>query len=112
MKLLKGKEGEDKALKYLISNGYKLIERNFRSHFGEIDLIVEKDGVVVFVEVKYRHSNSFGSPIEAITEDKIKKIIKTAQYFIVKNNLNALHRFDIVAVTDEKIEHIKNAFTL
>lgn len=112
MKLFRGKKGEDLALNYLKNKGYELIVRNFRSKFGEIDLIVKDGEVIVFVEVKYRLSDDYGSPKDAVTYDKIKKIIKTAEYFIVKNNLNSLYRFDVVSIFKNNIEHVKNAFTL
>lgn len=112
MKLFLGKKGEELAFNYLKGIGYELIERNFRCKFGEIDLIVKDGQVIVFVEVKYRSSDDYGSPKEAITNDKIKKIIKAAEYFIVKNNVNSLYRFDVVSIFKNNIEHIKNAFML
>ncbi|MBZ4643608.1 MAG: putative endonuclease [Deferribacteres bacterium] len=112
MKLFKGRKGEDLALEYLEKNGFVIIEKNFRSRFGEIDLIVKDGQTIVFVEVKYRLSENYGSPKEAVTNEKIKKIIRTAQYFITKNNFNSLYRFDVVSIYKDKIEHIKNAFTL
>lgn len=112
MKLFKGRKGEDLALEYLEKNGFVIIEKNFRSRFGEIDLIVKDGQTIVFVEVKYRLSENYGSPKEAVTNEKIKKIIMTAQYFITKNNFNSLYRFDVVSIYKDKIEHIKNAFTL
>lgn len=112
MKFFKGRKGEDLALEYLEKNGFVIIEKNFRSRFGEIDLIVKDGQTIVFVEVKYRLSENYGSPKEAVTNEKIKKIIRTAQYFITKNNFNSLYRFDVVSIYKDKIEHIKNAFTL
>jgi len=112
VKLFKGKKGEELALNFLENNGYKLIEKNFKSKFGEIDLIMKDGEVVVFVEVKYRLSEDYGSPKDAVTYEKMKKIIKTAEYFIVKNNLNSLYRFDVVSILKNNIEHVKNAFTL
>ncbi|MBC7196082.1 MAG: YraN family protein, partial [Deferribacterales bacterium] len=110
MKLFKGKKGEELALNFLENNGYKLIEKNFKSKFGEIDLIMKDGEVIVFVEVKYRLSEDYGSPKDAVTYEKMKKIIKTAEYFIVKNNLNSLYRFDVVSILKNNIEHVKNAF--
>jgi putative endonuclease len=112
VKLFKGKKGEELALNFLENNGYKLIEKNFKSKFGEIDLIMKDGEVIVFVEVKYRLSEDYGSPKDAVTYEKMKKIIKTAEYFIVKNNLNSLYRFDVVSILKNNIEHVKNAFTL
>lgn len=82
-----GNLGENLALKHLKNKGYKIIERNFRSRFGEIDIIAvdpstgSGQGVLVFIEVKTRWSEKFGLPEEAITPWKIKRIIKAAQYY-------------------------------
>ena len=76
-----GKYGEDLAIKFLKRKGYKILQRNFRSKFGEIDIIAQEQDTLVFVEVKTRWSQSFGPPEEAITPWKIKAIIKTGQYF-------------------------------
>ena len=65
-----GAWGEDLALRYLIKHGYRLVERNYRTRRGEIDLIVRKEEALVFVEVKLRSSTSFGDPLEAVTPRK------------------------------------------
>lgn len=75
------KFGEDKACEYLKKLGFKIIERNFRKGYGEIDIVATHKNTLVFVEVKTRTSNSFGSPLEAITYWKLKSLIKTAQYY-------------------------------
>lgn len=76
-----GKAGEDFAVKLLLKEGYKILERNFRSHFGEVDIVALKDNTLIFAEVKTRYSNKFGSPLEAVTPFKIRKLSKTAQYY-------------------------------
>jgi putative endonuclease len=76
-----GKLGEDLAVRHLKRNRYRIVERNFRSKFGEIDIVALENGDLVFVEVKTRWSQSFGPPEEAITPWKIRRIIKAAQYF-------------------------------
>ncbi len=81
----KGVFGEDLASEFLSKNGYVVIKRNFRSKFGEIDIIATKNNSLVFVEVKTRSSNRFGSPIEAVTQKKIENIQKTAEYFCSQN---------------------------
>ncbi|MFZ5366396.1 MAG: YraN family protein [Patescibacteria group bacterium] len=78
--------GEDLAVKFLKKNGYKILQRNFRSKFGEIDIIAQDPSagsgqVLVFVEVKTRWSKSFGPPEEAITPWKIRRIIKAGEYY-------------------------------
>lgn len=107
--------GEDTAATYLLKHGYKIIERNFRKGYGEIDIISIKDNSLVFVEVKTRTSAEFGSPLEAITPWKIKTLVKTAQlYKLLNPNLPDLMRIDAIAVRVlqngevETIEHEEN----
>ena len=93
-----GRKGEKLAEKHLKSKGYKILSRNFRSHFGEIDIIAVKRNKLVFFEVKTRWSRKFGSPESAITPLKIKRMIKTAYYFHQKNSyLPESFRLDAVA---------------
>ncbi len=107
--------GEGKACEYLRKNGYKIIERNFRKGYGEIDIVAICKDTLVFVEVKTRTSNSFGSPLEAITYWKLKTLIKTAQYYKMTHpKLPDSLRIDAVSVIlsgdykVENIEHIEN----
>jgi len=106
-----GSFGEKEAEKYLTKIGYSILYRNFRSRFGEIDIIAKNGGQVVFVEVKTRTQEMFGTPLEAITPQKIRKIIKTAQYYILRNNISD-YRFDDIEVQlgarEILINHIKN----
>ena len=95
--------GEDKACEYLKKLGFKIIERNFRKGYGEIDIVAidqsEKEKVLVFIEVKTRTSNSYGSPLEAITYWKLKSLIRTAQYYkMTHRNLPDALRIDAVSV--------------
>lgn len=76
-----GKLGEDFAATFLSTRGYKILQRNFRSYFGEVDIVAIKDNSLIFVEVKTRFSKKFGNPFEAVTPSKVRKISKTAQYF-------------------------------
>ena len=112
-----GNIGEALAEKYLKEKGYKILARNFFSPFGEIDLIALDGDVVVFVEVKTRSSNAFGSPIEAITPTKQSNMTKTASYFLQKNKIfdRVQTRFDGVSVLfssplDYEIAHFENIF--
>ena len=111
-----GSKGEDIACQYLIKNGYKILEKNFKVSFGEIDLIVNKNNIICFVEVKTRNSLIYGLPEEAITEKKKSKIIKVAQYYIKNKHLyKYLFRFDVISIklknnNLENIKFIKNAF--
>ena len=111
-----GNLGENLALKYLKNKGWEFIERNFRSYFGEIDLILKDKETLVFVEVKTRFSKSYGYPEEAVTPRKIRSLIKTVQYFKLKHpNLPDSLRIDVIAIDldpkEEKLlnlRHIKN----
>lgn len=115
-----GNFGEDEAVKYLIKNKYKILARNFSCKLGEIDIIAKDKDVLVFVEVKSRTNSKYGHPADAIGFYKKKKIINTAKYYLMKENLkNEFCRFDVVEVfvsnddnkiIDENINLIKNAF--
>ncbi len=110
-----GKAGESAATKYLKKNGYKILERNYRKTYGEIDIIAQKGENVAFVEVKTRKNDSFGTPAEFVTAQKQKKLIKAACAYIQEKNLEAEFTFDIVEVYIDnqkikEINHIKNAF--
>lgn len=102
----KGIAYETKACDFLISKGFEIIERNFYSRFGEIDIIAKKDGVLHFVEVK---GGKRFDPIYAITPQKIHKITQTIQYFLSSNHLeNISYCLDGISICDEKIEWIEN----
>jgi len=114
-----GKYGEDLACKYLETKGYKIKERNFHTFLGEIDIISEYKGNIIFVEVKTRRSNKFGYPEEAINYNKQRKIIKNALCYLAKYNLwKNNYYFDVILVSIsnnkdiERIKHIRNAFYL
>jgi len=117
-----GNLGEEAAVKALKKQGYKIIERNYRTKLGEIDVIAKDGEYTCFVEVRLRKTNDFGSPADTIDESKQQKIIKTAQMYAVKNGIyDTPMRFDAVLINakvrnnklvDEKIEIIKNAFWL
>lgn len=104
---------EAKAADYLAGQGMRIIEQNFCSRYGEIDIIAKDDAYLVFVEVKYRKDCSLGNPLEAVTARKQKRICRTALYYCTKNGYGDRTpcRFDVVAAEGEdKILHIKNAF--
>ena len=109
----KGNIGEDLAVRYLKSQGYKILDRNFHCRVGEIDIIAQENQTLVFVEVKTRWSKKFGEPQEAVTPWKLKSIIKTGQYFkLLHPKLSEDLRIDVVAIDLEskfpKVELIKN----
>lgn len=102
--------GEDKACEFLKKLGFKILERNYRKTYGEIDIIAIDKDVLAFIEVKTRTSNLFGFPLEAITPWKLKSLIKTAQYYKMTHpKLPEALRIDAVAVTlrNQEIENIE-----
>jgi len=105
-----GKSGEELAEKYLAKLGYEILDKNFRTRYGEIDIIARDKKTIVFVEVKTRSGDAYGSPQLAVNFYKQKHLSLAAFSFIKKNSLNSDYRFDIIAICDDKIEHIKNAF--
>lgn len=115
---LMGKFGEDRICDYLIKKGYTISCRNYFSRFGEVDIIAENNDVITFVEVKTRTTNCMVTGIEAVTKSKQKKIIKTAQDYLIKHSCGKQPRFDIAQVEikleeDRKlcrIQYIDNAF--
>jgi len=110
-----GKIGEEEACKYLQSSNYKILDRNFLSQNGEIDIIAKNNEEYIFVEVKTRMSRNYGKPIDAVDKNKQKHIIDATKYYVYKNSLeNQNIRFDIIEVyinkSNKLINHIKNAF--
>ena len=103
-KILSGKDGEEKACNYLKSKKYKILEKNYRCLYGEIDIIAKYNNTLVIIEVKYRKSAKFGKGYEAVNYTKQQKIIKTLQYYINEKNVKMPVRFD------NEITHIENAF--
>lgn len=106
-----GAAGENLAEQYLLQQGYKIVSRNLQLGKSEIDIIAVDDNTLVFVEVKLRNNYKFGNPLEALTQEKINNIIYGAKMYIASKQLyNVNMRFDFIAVCDNKIEHIKDAF--
>lgn len=110
-----GRYGEDLASKHLKSKGYKIIDRNFRCRVGEVDIVVQDDQTLIFVEVKTRFSDKYGPPEEAITPWKLKSIIRTAQFYkMLHPDLPESLRIDAVLVelsptgVVKRLEHLEN----
>lgn len=106
----KGRIGEIIAKNYLRLRFYKILETNYRRKTGEIDIIAKKGKYIIFVEVKYRKDTSKGFPREAVTSYKQRQIIRTAEMYIIENNIKSDLRFDVIEILGKKVEHIKNAF--
>ncbi len=110
---LLGVSGEATAVMYLKKKHYKIIETNYSCRAGEIDIIAKKDDILVFVEVKTRSSNAFGTPAEAITLKKQQHIIRSAQFFMLEHAVvNTQVRFDAIEVIDKRVNHIVDAFRI
>lgn len=107
-----GADYEALAALYLEQRGYRILERNYRNCYGEIDIIAEKENTIVFCEVKYRGANRYGSPLEAVDYREQKRISKAALYYTTKNKSgNVYYRFDVIGIDKEgQMEHIENAF--
>jgi putative endonuclease len=107
----KGKHGENIAVEYFLNSGYKLESRNYRYRRGEIDLILKKENLLLFVEVKFRKSDKFGFPEEFVTENQKQSIIRTADHYIHQHCWGGNIRFDIIAINDRnRIDHFEDAF--
>lgn len=110
-----GRCGEDAAVAYLSSHGYKIIARNHRTPVGEIDIIAHYAKILVFTEVKTRRSLAYGAPQDAVGPRKQRQIIRSAQWYLSTVQHRGMQpRFDVIAILylpdGPKIEHIVDAF--
>jgi putative endonuclease len=91
--------GEERAVRALRRRGYRILSRNFRCRYGEVDVVAEEGGTVVFVEVKTRRSDTYGLPALAVTRGKRRRMIRAALHYLVANRMeDRMVRFDVVAV--------------
>ena len=117
-----GAKGEELAVRYLKKRGYRIVERNYRTRLGEIDIIAEQGDDLVFIEVKTRSDTLLGSAFESVTKQKQKQLSKVALEYISKEDChNRPARFDVVAIElqkgskmfkDASVEVLQNAFDL
>ena len=98
-----GKLGEDLAGRFLESNGYRIIDRNFSTRYGEIDLIAKSDDEILFCEVKTRSSLQYGYPELAVSAKKLKHFLGAAKIYLKLKNLDSFWRLDIISV--ERLEN-------
>ena len=104
-----GNKYEDKSIKTLVKEAYKILERNYQNRFGEIDIIAEKNKEIVFIEVKYRKTNKFGYGYEAVDRRKIIKILKLANYYIQSKKYQDYKiRFDCMSYLGNELDWIKD----
>ncbi len=108
-----GDHAEQRACHFLLAQGLKLILKNYRCKYGEIDLIMQDSKDVVFVEVRSRANTAFGSAIESVNKSKQRKILDTSIHFLQQRNwLNKANcRFDVIGIHQNELEWIKDAFT-
>ena len=110
--LHKGQFAERKACQYLQQQGLTLIEKNYRCRNGEIDLIMQDKDHLVFVEVRYRKNENYGTAIDTVDRNKVKKIVSTAQHYLISHQLDVPARFDIVGFdTSLNPKWISDAFS-
>jgi putative endonuclease len=112
-----GELGERIAERWLRRHGWRVVQRRFRSGHRDIDLVVERDGTVAFVEVKARHGREFGDPVEAVNWSKQKELVRSAYVWIDRHGRPSdTYRFDVIGVLVEgervRIRHVPNAFSL
>ena len=109
-----GQISEDRAAAYLMARGYTIRERNWRFQRKEVDIIAQKNGILVFVEVKARRNDNFGDALDAVTDDKIRNLIHAANAYVRYYRLDLSIRFDVITVLGEPgsqvVEHIEDAF--
>lgn len=108
----RGARYEELAADYLQKQGFEIVQRNFCSRFGEIDLIAREGRYLVFVEVKYRARNSGGHPLEAVDVRKQHRIGKTADFYLLRYGYGESMpcRFDVVGILGDEVIHLRNAF--
>lgn len=108
-----GTEWERAASDYLQAQGMRILERNFRSRQGEIDLVGRHQGYLVFVEVKYRRTDEKGSALDAVDGRKQRRICRAADYYRFLHGIgsDAAVRYDVVAIQDGRISWVQNAFS-
>lgn len=112
-----GNSGEELAANFLSKSGYKIIERNYRWARGEIDIIAEKESMLIFIEVKTARSKKFGAPETWVTQRKQQQIGMVASHYLQEKEIVDMDcRFDVIAVSaigkEWEIKHIENAFWL
>lgn len=111
-----GNKGEDLATDYLLKKGYRIIERNFRTRFGEIDIICYDKKTLVFVEVKTKIGHDFGEPEEMVNKRKLSQVKRMGEVYLQDRMIDASCRVDVVAIvmenngSVERIEHYQAVY--
>ncbi len=107
-----GRDAESDALTFLTARGLKLIERNYRCKFGEIDLVMLDKDTICFVEVRFRSSDGYVDGVESITKSKVQRLVRTAEHYIANNRKreDLFYRFDVLSL-GTTVDWIQNAFS-
>lgn len=109
-----GKIGEEKAVAYLLENGYSILEQNFVFQKAEIDIIAQKNDWLIVVEVKTRTSTDYGNPEDFVSKKKIKLLVKAIDEYVQQSNVDLEIRFDILSIVKEGeawiVDHLEDAF--
>ena len=107
----RGQQYEELALRYLLDRGLVLIARNYRCRWGELDLLMEEQGTLIVVEVRFRKSDRYGGALESVTAKKQARVVAATKHYIMTHKINQPIRFDVLAITgDSQLDWIKNAF--
>ena len=111
----RGQEWERLAERHLKSAGYEILERNYVTRTGEIDFVAKEEGTLCFIEVKGRRGTAYGHPAEAVTQEKQRRIFRSAEAYLMRHRLGALPcRFDVVTILGDdsvpEIEILRDAF--
>ena len=111
-----GQRGESLAIEALAEAGYEILERNFRTPIGEIDVVAREQGILCFIEVKWRRDENMGHPAEAVTPEKQRRLARTAEWYLAKRKkFGSAARFDVVAIVEEdgrpRVEILRDAFS-
>ncbi len=110
-KKLLGRVGEKTAAEFLKKNGYKILQTNCKTPFGEMDIVAQDGEFTVFVEVKTRSTETFGAPAEAVDAKKRERYLKSAAFYLSKEGkTDSPARFDVIEIENGEINHIINAF--
>ena len=110
-----GQWGEELACDYLSKNGYKILKKNYKNNYGEIDIIAKKKGTIIFIEVKTRSGRSFGLPEEAVNGIKQEKLIRVSEKYILDNKVKGNYQIDVIAIEKDSVtskidlRHIRNS---
>jgi putative endonuclease len=112
-----GEKGERIAARWLVRQGWRVIQWRFRSGRRDVDLIAERDGLIAFVEVKARRGNGFGGPVEAVGWRKQRELSRSAKVWIDRHGRpDEAYRFDVIGVLIEgeqvRVKHVEDAFAL